>query len=57
MRRTLHPGLEEAMIPFSFCFKKSDEIEVKEEISRKPEDIAALSQNKRSLGHVLIVKN
>ena len=22
MRRTLHPGLEEAMIPFAFCFKK-----------------------------------
>ena len=37
--------------------QKSDEIEVNEEISRKPEDIAALSQNKRSLGHVLVVKN
>ena len=33
--------------------QKSDEIVFNEEISRKPEDIAALSQNKRSLGHVL----
>ena len=33
--------------------QKSDEIVINEEISRKPEDIAALPQNKRSLGHVL----
>ena len=34
-------------------FQKSDEIEINEEISRKPEDIAALSPNKQSLSHVL----
>ena len=33
-------------------FQKSDEIEINE-ISRKPEDIVALSPNKRSLSHVL----
>ena len=34
-------------------FQKYDKIEINEEISRKPEDIAALSLNKRSLSHVL----
>ena len=34
-------------------FQKSDEIKNDEEISRKPEEIAALSPNKRSLSHVL----
>ena len=34
-------------------FQKYDKIEINEEISRKPEDIAALSPNKRSLSHVL----
>ena len=34
-------------------FQKSDEIEINEEVSRKPEDIAALSPNKRSLSHIL----
>ena len=38
-------------------FQKSDEIEINKEISRKPEDIAALSPNKRNLSHVLDVKN
>ena len=34
-------------------FQKSDEIEINVEVSRKPEDIAALSPNKRSLSHIL----
>ena len=34
-------------------FQKSNEIEINEEVSRKPEDIATLSPNKRSLSHVL----
>lgn len=34
-------------------FQKGDEIERDEEISRKPEEIASLSPNKRSLSHVL----
>ena len=34
-------------------FQKCDKIEINEEISRKPEDIAALSPNKRSISDVL----